>query len=242
MGENPLTIEFVNNKSAERVSALVNELEKSFKSAKPTFVEKKASTVLERIDKEPLFGISESKLFKYPMNGEETPKYNSPFKSLQQYSFSCPPTIPKEIAGKENDDIFLQKKQFLIEARQEHHRLLWAFQDRLAFDTFSQDGSGYKSPFTTAAKLLAKEANNPYPEAEQKAEAKQSQGKAALILRKSQAASSEVLDKQIKVAKMLQDREYFRAVNTTDGIENQKINEIHITFPYSILCDNESSK
>ena len=237
MSEKTAKIEFVNKKSVERVSHLVSELRENFESVKPTIVEHTANKILEKIDKEPLFGISEESFLHFKINGEEVPKYKSPLQPLQPYSFTFPPTLPKEISEKEkSDELALKKKQFIIESRQEHHRLLWAFQDRLTFDAYSQEGSGFKSPFNTAAKLLAKEMEIPFNENDTK------EGKTASLLRKSQSESSEILDRQLKVAKMIQDREQYRLNNALDASLPRKASEVPVVFPFSILCDNESSK
>ena len=248
MTETTETIQFVNQKSVERVGVLVQQLRDCFSSAAPPHTECQADSVLERIDKDPLFPLKESKSIKYPMSGEAQPNFDNPLKQFEQNSYYLPATLPKDISQHPNDLLNRQKREFLINARQEHHRMLWAFQDRLIYDAAIKQNSGYKSPFQTMAKYLTKESDIPIlheskvsPEAA--AAHQQTQGKYAALLRKTQAATGELLETQTIASGMLFDREKYRAEHGINNTEEQNhVHDIPLFFPFHFLVGNESTK
>ena len=252
MSDSPETIEFVNQKSVERVSVLVKQLRDAFSKTKPPFEESKADSVLSEMDKNPLFAFTETPLLKFPMEGEAAPKFENPLEKIQHLSFYSPTTLPKDIYEYPNDKLNRQKREFLIGARKEHHRMMWAFQDRLVFDAASKENSGYTSPFKTAAKLLSEEADiHIQPEAKpptnqpenKSAPPQQNQGKYASLLRKTQESTNEVLETQLLASKMLCDREKYRALHGVNITEEQSYyHDLPVVNPFPIIAGNESTK
>ena len=84
------SIEFINQKSVERVGVLVNQLRECFQSAPKAHTKCKADDVLEEIENNPAFALKESESIKYPMVGEEEPQFSNPLKQLEPYSFYFP--------------------------------------------------------------------------------------------------------------------------------------------------------
>ena len=251
MSESPETIEFVNQKSVERVSVLVKQLRDAFSSAKLPFKESKADSVISEMDKNPLYALNETSLLKFPMEGESFPKFENPLNQFQPFSFYSPATLPKDVCEYPKDKLNRQKKEFLIGARNEHHRMLWAFQDRLLFDAASKENSGFVSPFKTAAKLLSEEADihlqletkQPSTQETAPAQYQQNQGKYAAILRKAQSATNEVLETQLLASRMLCDREKYRALHGVNITEEQSYyHDLPVVNPFPFLAGNESTK
>ncbi|OHS99577.1 hypothetical protein TRFO_33948 [Tritrichomonas foetus] len=133
------------------------------------------------------------------------------------------------------------RREFLTEARMEHERLLWSFQDRLVRDLCSADDQFQQSPFQIATVQLAKEQTLPIHLVEKRKVTLQTRFSA--LMKKSQKKATSVLEAQKRNAKMIQDAKQFQAnfarmqKNEAPSLVPEKPYEIPVVCPFSFLCD-----
>ena len=244
------SIQFVNTKSKERVLKLVSEMKECFKPVE-TKTELIASKVLEELDKEPQNYLRHPILDNIKQNPEEQPISKASTAPLRPFLFpTYPSTVPKDYAELSDRDYARARRNFLIECREEHQRLLYTFQDRLTRELCTADDHFLSSSFQDAMQNISKDQDIPAAATEKRKEALQSRFNS--LMRRSQKQTLQVLEFQKRCAKLLQDQEKFVA---THKPKSEKVGEekpaaketpepgpINITFPFSFLSDGGYTK
>lgn len=233
---------FVNKKSSERVQELVDEIRKAFAPRKEE-LDTSPMKALELIENDP------SLIFKSPQIEELTPDSNPPavmpprLASLKPFLFPYHPAA--DIRTQTDPEFGPVKRKFMEESRIEHHRLLWAFQDRLVRDLCAADDQFQLSPFQIATTQLAKEQALPIHLVEKRKE--NLQNRFSHLMKKSQKLAAQVIDSQKRNSKLLQDRKQFdiqyEMMQKNDAkMLTEKPVEFPVYCPFSFLFDQSYTK
>ncbi|EAY23220.1 hypothetical protein TVAG_185260 [Trichomonas vaginalis G3] len=238
--ENKFSIRFVNAKSKERVLKLVGEMKECFKPVE-THTELKACEIIDKLTETPELYLKHPSLDSVKSSDQGIPIVKASSAPLRPFLF---PTYPSAIS----EDYMIQstpkfaeeRRNFMISSREEHQRLLFAFQDRLTRELTSGDEHYIPSPFQTAMANIASDQDIPsFAIDKQRKETIQTRFNA--LLRKSQKQTHTVLEFQKRCAKLIQDEEQFHILQ--DKKAGKPENEIKdpkplsITFPFSFLSD-----
>lgn len=233
-------LRFVNKKSTERVAELVEKI----RHLTPVATEEADAAPRELMDK---FDLNPDLLLEIP-NIEELAAGNKPepvtrarLASLKPFIFPYyPPTKPNSC----NEREFAQaKREFLTQSRDEHHRLLTSFQDRLLRDLCCADDQFQLSPFQIATTQLANEQLLPIHQFEKRKENLQTRFNS--LIKKSQKRTAQVLDSEKRMAKIIQEKFQFDVISKNIKIEPHEIEQIlemPVVCPFSFLCDTGTSK
>ena len=240
-------IQLVNTKSKERVLKLVSEMKECFKPVE-TKTELIASKVLDELDKEPEKYLLHPILDNMKQNPEEQPISKASTAPLRPFLFpTYPSTISKDYAELSDKEYSKARRNFLIECREEHQRLLYTFQDRLTRELCTADDHFLTSSFQDAMQNISREQDIPAAATEKRKEALQSRFNS--LMRRSQKQTIQVLEFQKRCAKLLQDQERFVATHKPVPEKEENKNQpkvepgpITITFPFSFLSDGGYTK
>ena len=238
------SIHFANTKSKERVLKLVNEMKDCFKPVE-TKSEMIAGKVIDQLDKEPENYLRHPILDTLKQNPEEKSINKASTAPLKPFLFpTYPSTAPKDYAQQSDDHYARARRQFLIECREEHQRLLYTFQDRLTRELCTADDHFLTSAFQDAMQSISNEQNIPAVATEKRKEALQSRFNS--LMRRSQKQTLTVLEFQKRCAKLLQDQEMFIVTHQPNADPEEppkrEPGPITITFPFSFLSDGGYTK
>lgn len=232
-----MQIDFVNKKSAERVSSLIDQLKDSFLKCNKVEIKSNSASLLDQVESDPIKILKVQKEIRFKYHTQRNEMKNSPLAPLKQLAYSYPPTVDKDIIANLEKPLNKEKFDFLKETREEHHRLIGVLEDRLAFDYSMQESNKYNSPFVSASKLLIKEANIPLHNAKPSSDS--DSGKYASILKTTQSVAGEKLQRQMQLARMIQDREQFHNDYEAKK-ERRATSEFRVMFPYPFLYETKS--
>lgn len=237
-----LQLDFVNNKSKERVLKIENELIDSLKSIN-VHVDDSASKTIETIgNKTELYALNPVlKDLKSNTKDTEFPKFS--IASLRPFLFpSYPATIQQDYNLQSNSEYTESRKNFMLESREEHHRLLYAFQDRLTRELCATDDHYQNSPFQDAMTRISIEQNIPPGAGDKRKEGIQSRFNS--LMRRSQKQTIVALESQKRKAKLLHEQEMFNITHPNPESKDAEKNPqpLNITFPFSFLSDGGYAK
>jgi hypothetical protein len=157
-----------------------------------------------------------------------------------------PASIPKQKTRLDDDGEAIRHR-FLTEARIEHERLLWSFQDRMIRDLCATDDQFHREPFQVATEQLAKEQALPIHFVSKRKNPESVQSRFNMLMKKSQKRAAVVLESQKRDAKLIRDAKQFE-INFAKGAKaegiagNEKRFELPVTCPFSFLVDGGSAK
>ena len=238
-------IKFVNTKSKERVLKLVSKMKDCFKPIE-TKTELIATKIVEELDDQPQNYLRHPILDTIKPNPDEQPISKASTAPLKPFLFpTYPSTAPKDYAQLSDKEYTKARRQFLIECREEHQRLLYTFQDRLTRELCTADDHFLTSSFQDAMQSISREQNIPPAATEKRKEALQSRFNS--LMRRSQRQTLSVLEFQKRAAKLLQDQERFVVIHpqkseTENETQKKEPGPISITFPFSFLSDGGYTK
>ena len=241
---NKISIQFVNKKSKERVMKLVEDMKTCFAPIE-TKTEKIATKVVDLLDNKREEYIRHPLIDGLKQSEKEEPIMKASTAPLKPFLF---PAYPSSIQGdyaKNSEERFAKsRRQFMIESREEHQRLLYAFQDRLTRELCTADEHFLASPFQDAMANISLDQNIPPSATEKRKEAIQSRFNS--LMRRSQKQTIAVLENQKRCAKLLQDQEMFTIIHDQkeSAADSLKRNPapITISFPFSFLSDGGYAK
>lgn len=234
------SINFVNTKSKERVKDLVNVLKESFKPVE-TSVDETATKVVDKLVENPVYYIMDPNIKDLPKIEHNNISSKSSTASLRPFLFPVhPPTLHRDINKKKANSYYEKmRKNFLLGAREEHHRILFNFQDRLLGFIYSSDDPSLISPFQQAISRLREE-NSCQPLSKEKRKVAIT-SKFSDLMKLSVNQVHNTLENQRRRAKAISEDElYYSFKNTKDveGIPNEKdMDPISFNFPYSFLTE-----
>lgn len=241
------SLTFVNKKSSERVLELVDEIKTAF-SRPELKIENKAPECLAKADNNLELLLHTSNILKYEQD-PDPPQMNPPrLASLKPFLFPFyPASVPKTSQKPILDSDFNEsRRNFLVDSRLDHERLLWSFQDRFVRDLCTGDDQSMQAPFQIATVQLAKEQTLPIHLVEKKKVTLQTRYNA--LMKKSQKKTATVLEIEKRNAKMVQDIKQFQ-INFSRMQKNElpsatidKQYEIPVSCPFSFLCDTNNTK
>lgn len=236
-------LRFVNKKSSERVMELVSKIKSAFKQPEVAEMTEPARA-LAMIDENPELLLSCPHIL--DLEPDQNPQTIAPprLASLKPFLF---PFYPATAPSKPCDDPAYEeiRHKFAREARLQHERLLWSFQDRFVRDLCAADDQFLKSPFQVATTQLAREQTLPIHLVEKRKETPQTRFNS--LMKKSQKRAAAVIEAQKREAKMIQDTKQFD-VNFAKMQKNEPLGtldrqyELPVTCPFSFLSDAGSAK
>lgn len=221
---------FVNKKCFERLEEKANQLRKEVIEAPPVPHETKFDQILSFV------GENQTSLFEHrelfpavKVKPVETPKL-SELVMIHPFLFgeippSCPETAVRTGPRKFNET----RRKFLLEARKEHQRVLWTFQDGV-LDDGRDEKSSYISAFTKSMDYLAEEESlNTETPPEPKPP----------FIRRMRELTSTLLNRQSQNSKLLRDCAQFvlNFNKTTMTLQSNPPLELQPIFPYAFLQD-----
>lgn len=243
--EQKSSICFVNAKSKERVLKLVGEMKECFKPIE-SHTELVACDIINKLTDNPELYAKYPILESMKPSAQGIPVVKASSAPLRPFLF---PTYPSSIQGdyqKESSTRFAEeRRKFMISSREEHQRLLFAFQDRLTRELTSGDDHYMPSPFQTAMKKITTEQDIPdYSNDKQRKETIQTRFNS--LMRKSQKQTHSILDYQKRCAKLIQDEEQFHVIQAKKAADpNTDIKDarsLAISFPFVFLSDGVYAK
>lgn len=229
---NITSLKFVNNKSTQRMSDIVNKLRDSYVNPPEISQDSPATNLLNKIEEDPVRVIYARAFVELGENFKPENKLQSKLSFMELSDSFLPAKLPMISAQNIGSKYSKRWLKFYYQLSNEHHRLLWSYQDRINNNMKIGKDGGYKSEFVSAAEVLNKDMHHSVFE-----EDFDSARQCKSILQISQNLAKSVLERENKWAKMIQEAEQFQNehILAKSGDLEVQYKAANVDYPFSVL-------